>query len=122
MRAAKRIVTALAIAIASWSHTGAVERADGVTPVPFHELAEAVRADSIIDALPGDLPDVVIDSASVERHFEPDAAEVFARETITPDTLAYQPLFPYHPKKKTDNTPDSLRKLNIVQKLSLIHI
>ena len=117
MRAAKRIVTALAIAIASWSHTGAVERADGVTPVPFHELAEAVRADSIIDALPGDLPDVVIDSASVERHFEPDAAEVFARETITPDTLAYQPLFPYHPKKKTDNTPDSLRKLNIVQKI-----
>lgn len=38
-------------------------------------------------------------------------------EKILPDILAYAPLFPYTPRQKAHSTPDSLRRLNIVQKI-----
>lgn len=39
-----------------------------------------------------------------------------AETMIRPDTLAWQPLFPYTPKTKADEVPDSLRHMNFMQR------
>lgn len=45
------------------------------------------------------------------------ANDDWVTEKILPDTLAYAPLFPYTPRRAADQRPDSLRRLNLVQKI-----